>query len=268
MNALSVVNHLRDLASDPQNREAIVKDAGCLPGLILFLDNSDSCVLRSALQALSYLSECPSNREAMKNELGMMVSLENLSNRCEVVDIKLLALDVWNVLSAPLRTGTARTPQNSHKPAQFFFASANKSTKTITLHVQGLDNVHNRNLCEEALCKVKGVISFTFQTAVRRCTVRVRADLATESLANAIAATKVLKAQQVIQNESGNEVYLPIEADGAHMEQNSHLPEYLAEEESPQKGIHQAVASNGSKGATSASWVNAAANFLAKSFYW
>lgn len=35
-------------------------------------------------------------------------------------------------------------------------------------------------MCEEALLKVKGVISFTFQMAMKRCTVRVRADLPTE----------------------------------------------------------------------------------------
>lgn len=37
-----------------------------------------------------------------------------------------------------------------------------------------------RGVCEEALLKVKGVISFTFQMAIKRCTVRVRADLPTE----------------------------------------------------------------------------------------
>ncbi len=37
-----------------------------------------------------------------------------------------------------------------------------------------------RGLCEEALLKVKGVISFTFQMASKRCTVRIRSDLSTE----------------------------------------------------------------------------------------
>ncbi|KAG7234725.1 hypothetical protein INR49_004058 [Caranx melampygus] len=32
MDALSVVSQLRDLASEPQNREVIVQDQGCLPG--------------------------------------------------------------------------------------------------------------------------------------------------------------------------------------------------------------------------------------------
>lgn len=50
MDALSVVAQLRDLASEPQNREAIVQDQGCLPGLVLFLDHKDPKVLFATLQ--------------------------------------------------------------------------------------------------------------------------------------------------------------------------------------------------------------------------
>lgn len=46
---LAVVNQLRDLAADPMNRRAIVQDQGCLPGLILFLDNPNPQVVYSAL---------------------------------------------------------------------------------------------------------------------------------------------------------------------------------------------------------------------------
>lgn len=37
-----------------------------------------------------------------------------------------------------------------------------------------------RSLCEEALLKIRGVISFTFQMAVKRCVVRIRSDLKAE----------------------------------------------------------------------------------------
>ncbi|CAB1342480.1 unnamed protein product, partial [Coregonus sp. 'balchen'] len=78
MDALSVVTQLRDLASEPQNREAIVQDQGCLPGLVLFLDHQDPHVLFATLQTMRYLAEWPLNIPTMKNELGMMVSLETL----------------------------------------------------------------------------------------------------------------------------------------------------------------------------------------------
>ena len=50
MDALSVVRQLRDLASEPQNREVIVQDQGCLPGLVLFLDHQNPDVLLATLQ--------------------------------------------------------------------------------------------------------------------------------------------------------------------------------------------------------------------------
>lgn len=92
-----------------------------------------------------------------------------------------------------------------------------------------------RSLCEEALLKIRGVISFTFQMTVKRCIVRIRSDLraevrppssplssplapppplhcfthldvASQALASAIAATQVMKAQQVVKGENGDEV--------------------------------------------------------------
>lgn len=107
--ALAVVNQLRDLATDPMNRRAIVQDQGCLPGLILFLDHTNPQVVYSALlvsltsvlgcapaawslfvrltmigcrsQAIRYLSECRANREKLKSVLGMMLSLQNIVQR-------------------------------------------------------------------------------------------------------------------------------------------------------------------------------------------
>lgn len=104
LDALAVVNQLRDLAADPMNRRAIVQDQGCLPGLILFLDHTSPQVVYSALlvslhpspgvllvgdrvahhvtgcrlKAIRYLAECRVNREKLKGELGMMLSLQNV----------------------------------------------------------------------------------------------------------------------------------------------------------------------------------------------
>lgn len=58
MDALTVVNQLRDLAADPLNRRAIVEDQGCLPGLILFLDHPNPQVIYSALLVRSINRLC------------------------------------------------------------------------------------------------------------------------------------------------------------------------------------------------------------------
>ncbi|XP_075453536.1 armadillo repeat-containing protein 1-like [Ascaphus truei] len=271
MGAVSVVTHLRDLASDPQNRASIVRDKSCIAGLILFLSHQDTRVIESALKTIHYLCENPTHCEIMKNELGMMVSLETIRNRCGIGDdIKLLAQSVHSLLNTPILLHNAYTPgptARKNRP-QFFLASSNKRAKTITLHIHGLDNVEKKNLCEDVLLKVKGVISITFQVAMRRCTVRVKSDLATECLTSAIAETRVLRAQQVIKHECGREVDAPLPNMNSPMEKNSYLPDYLPEEESPQKDMEKALTQTGSKDETHGSWINAAANFLTKTFYW
>ncbi|XP_077366556.1 armadillo repeat containing 1, like isoform X2 [Festucalex cinctus] len=261
MDALSVVSQLRDLASEPQNREAIVQDQGCLPGLVLFLDHQSPEVLLATLQTLRYLAELSPNIPTMKNELGMMVSLENLVTRDELsVDITNLAKEVYGILTAP-PLPAHRAPEKTKK-SQFFLNSSNKKAKCVTLHIQGLDSLDQRGLCEEALLKVRGVISFTFQMATKRCTVRIRSDLPAESLASAIAATKVLSAQQV---------FIPLSASGAVAPRDSALPDYLPEEEEeerPEKETDRAVSRTAAKDDASGSWLNAAAGFLTRTFYW
>ncbi|XP_019947350.2 armadillo repeat containing 1, like [Paralichthys olivaceus] len=270
MDALSVVSQLRDLASEPQNREVIVQDQGCLPGLVLFLDHQNSEVLLATLQTLRYLAELPPNIPTMKNELGMMVSLENLIGR-EVlsVDITALAQEVYDILRTPANPAPRTSERETRKKSQFFINSSNKKAKSVTLHIQGLDTTDQRGLCEEALLKVRGVISFTFQMASKRCTVRIRSDLSTESLASAIAATKVLSAQQVVKNEAGEEVLIPLNPSGVKVEQNSALPDYLPEEEeSPEREVDRAISRTTAKEDSNGSWLNAAAGFLTKTFYW
>ncbi|KAK9531659.1 hypothetical protein VZT92_011069 [Zoarces viviparus] len=265
MDALSVVSQLRDLASEPQNREMIVQDQGCLPGLVLFLDHQNPDVLFATVQTLRYLAELTPNISTMRNELGMMVSLEDLIGREGLsVDITALAQELFGILSAPV----PRIPE-SRKKSQFFINSTHKKAKSVTLHIQGLDSTDQRGLCEEALLKVKGVISFTFQMASKRCTVRIRSDLPTESLASAIAATKVLSAQQVVKNEAGEEVFILLDQSGVEVQQNAALPDYLPEEEeSPAREVDRAISRTTAKGDSSGSWLSSAASYLTKTFYW
>ncbi|KAG7273408.1 hypothetical protein CRUP_037470 [Coryphaenoides rupestris] len=235
--ALLVVNQLRDLAADPMNRRAIVQDQGCLPGLILFLDHANP-------QALRYLAECRTNREKMGAELGMMLSLQNV-------------YELLQASGSPEPDRTEGAPSGRRK-AQFFLGSTNKRAKTVVL-----------TLCEEALLRIRGVISFTFQMAVKRCIVRIRSDLKAEALASAIATTEVLTAQQVVKGEDGQEMLLPFAEDGSlQVEHNVDLPEYLPEEEGLASQEPDKAVSRVGTGQDGATWLGAAANFLSRSFYW
>lgn len=270
--ALAVVTQLRDLAADPMNRRAIVQDQGCLPGLILFLDHPNPQVVYAALLAIRYLAECRGNREKLKGELGMMLSLQNVVQKSTTPgETKLLASEIYELLQAS--GGAESEPAagavgGSRRKAQFFLGSSNKRAKTVILHIDGLDDSSRRSLCEEALLKIRGVISFTFQMTVKRCIVRIRSDLKAEALAAAIASTQVMKAQQVVKGENGDEVLIPLAEDGSvEVEQNLELPDYLPEDESPSQEPDKAVTRVGST-QDGTSWLGAATNFLTRSFYW
>ncbi|OCT76867.1 armadillo repeat containing 1 L homeolog isoform X1 [Xenopus laevis] len=269
--ALAVVNQLRDLASDPLNRRAIVQDHGCLPGLILFLDHPNPQVVYSALLALRYLAECRANREKMRCELGMMLSLQNVIQKTTTPgDTQLLATEVYDLLQGTnTADGDCTNEMNSRRrKAQFFLGATNKRAKTVVLHIDGLDDTSRRSLCEDALLKIKGVISFTFQMAVQRCVVRIRSDLKAEALASAIASTKVMKAQQVVKGETGEELLVPFQDAPVEVEENTDLPDYLPEDESPMKEQDKAVSRVGAHQDGAGNWLSTAANFLSRSFYW
>ncbi|XP_029935202.1 armadillo repeat-containing protein 1 [Myripristis murdjan] len=270
VDALSVVNQLRDLAADPLNRRAIVEDQGCLPGLILFLDHSNPQIVYSALLAVRYLAECRANREKMKGELGMMLSLQNVMQKSTSPgETKLLASEIYEILQAAGKDEAEQAEAaaaSCRRKAQFFLGSTNKRAKTVVLQIDGLDDSTRRSLCEEALLKIRGVISFTFQMAVKRCVVRIRSDLKAEALGTAINSTKVMKAQQVVKADDGGELMLPFQ-EAVLVEENTDIPDYLPEEESPSHEQDKAVTRVGSI-TDGMGWLSTAANFLTRSFYW
>ena len=59
--ALAVVTQLRALAAVVENRPFIVRDHGCLPGLVSFLRDDDEQVVFTALETLNFLAQLESN---------------------------------------------------------------------------------------------------------------------------------------------------------------------------------------------------------------
>ncbi|XP_065898831.1 armadillo repeat-containing protein 1-like [Dysidea avara] len=274
MDVLKVVQQLRDLAKEPQNRVTIIKDQGCLPGLILFLDNGDDRVVLTALEALQYLAQLPSNRPTMKKELGMLVSLRTLVNRTGAnPEVRKMAQTVHDMLVIPAATARPLSQSRVAGKGNVFLGASNKRAKVILLQINGLVDANTRRMVEEQLLSVKGIISFTFDMSHRRCTIRGRADLKPQSLCEAIAKTGVLNAEQVVRNEQGEEVFLtfgtaPTARSGLEKENSTpiELPTYLPEELDPEKS-KKAVATTDS-GERGGSWFASVGNFLAKSFYW
>lgn len=176
MSALGVVEHLRNLAADPQNRATIVKDQGCLAGLVLFLDNEDVNVVVTALEALKFLSEFQPNRSKMREEIGMVISLKTIMHK-EGYNPKArqMAKEVYQNIIPPVNTTSSK--RTSGTSQSFFLGNLNKRAKVVTLQIKGLANQITRKLCEEELLKIKGVISFTFVMNKSRCIIRCKIEL-------------------------------------------------------------------------------------------
>lgn len=64
------------------------------------------------------------------------------------------------------------------------------------------------------------------------------------------------------------QMLVPFQDTPVEVEQNTELPDYLPEDESPTKEQDKAVSRVGSHPEGGASWLSTAANFLSRSFYW
>lgn len=269
MTALGVVEHLRNLAADPQNRATIVKDQGCLAGLVLFLDNEDANVVATALEALKLLSEYQPNRSKMRDEIGMVISLKTIMNK-EGFNAKArqIAKEVYQNIITPVNV--ASTKKSGGTSQSFFLGNLNKRAKVIVLQIKGLANQVTRKLCEEELVQIKGVISFTFVMNKSRCLVRCKIELSPETLCDAINKTKVLSAQQVVKNERGEEVMLsfgaaPVSSCGKG--NTSTLPDYLPEDDEDVVISDKAIAKVGG-GDKENGWFSSVTTFFSKTLYW
>lgn len=270
MSALGVVEHLRNLAADPQNRATIVKDQGCLAGLVLFLDNEDVNVVVTALEALKFLSEFHPNRSKMRDEIGMVISLKSIVNK-EGYNAKArqLAKEVYKNIHA--HVPTAPSQRTSGTTQAFFLGNLNKRAKVIVLQIKGLANQVTRKLCEEELLKVKGVISFTFVMNKSRCVVRCKLELSPEALCDAINKTKVLSAQQVVKNEHGEEVMLSFGStpvSNCARGNSSKLPDYLPEEDDDVPVISDKALTKVGGEDKENGWFSSVTSFFSKTLYW
>ncbi|XP_022089678.1 armadillo repeat-containing protein 1-like [Acanthaster planci] len=280
MDVCAVVKQLRELASDPKNRDAIVKDQGCLPGLVLFLDNDNIDVVVAALETLQLLADCPSNCPIMKKELGMLISLQDIMDKSKYsLRAQNLARDIHDRLTTPPSPSPLKETQNTtqHRPVPkckenkaFFLGSTNRKGKVVTLQLNGLNDQEQRKACEDELLKVKGVISFTFDLFRKRCILRTKAELKPELLIAAVARTETMSAKQVLKNEFGEEVLLSFGADPATADkENASRPDYLPEDDSPVRGLDKAVVRQGkAEQQPKTSWLSTAASFISTSFYW
>jgi len=254
-----------------------VKDQGCLPGLILFLGDQDNGVVLLALKTLHLLAEHVPNRKVMFTEIGMVPSLRKTMNDEEgrysnEAEVKKLASSLYNKLQPPIaRTSRQRVHTVAPTQQKFFVGSSNRKAKMITLQIKGLHDDATRKLCEDNLLLVKGVVSFTFNMSKQRCMVRVTPTVSPQMLCKAIENTKLLNAEQVVRNKSGEEVVIsfgqhpsiPGEQKG---EIENEFPDYLPEDD-PVETSNAAITKTG-KDENGSGWFGGVSSFISNTLYW
>jgi len=215
------------------------------------------------LKTLYLLAQHSPNRQQMKDEIGMMESLKPLISH-ENSEIKKYAIDVHDILS-----GRRSNKTTGRRNVTYGLGSSNNRAKVITLQVRGLHQA-TRKICEEKLLQVKGVISFTFNVAKARCIVRVKPSVAAEKLCSSIEETKIMSAQQIVKDESGEEVVLSFgKGPVVTAEEGKELPDYLPEETENEDPGEKALARTNQKSSSEkGGWFSGVTNFISNSLYW
>jgi len=156
--ALEVVTQLLQLSKDPENRPFIVSNEGTLPGLVMFLENDNDDIVKSAVETLHNLALCEPNKDLMIREPGLIAGLHKLNpSNIPLLSTTLLALD-------PPRTPTQ--PSEAEKAALRLSAA-----KTHTFYIKGMNNF-TKHKVEETLVSVKGVVSFLIDVHTHKAVVR------------------------------------------------------------------------------------------------
>lgn len=297
---IGVVQALRALALEPKNRKAVARDQGCLAGLVLVLDNMDKKVVFTALEALQFLSQCEENHTIMRHELGLMESLDAvIANESELPESKKLAEEVKENIrekkpvhkathesKQPLRRSArnmaSKTPHKSDTPSRgtqqsFFTGVTNKKARVVVLYVEGLKSRSAKQRVQDALLKVRGVISFTFDLGRSRVTVRARAELSAEEVGRSILSKAQLTSQQVVKDENGLDMMVPLTSDDANegvsdvkMPETTAEPMYLDDFEASSPGnLRSAIVDTSKKGKNGeGGWFGYVGDYISRTLYW
>jgi armadillo repeat-containing protein 1 len=307
MDALVVVKQLRALAADPKHRAAIVKDRGCLPGLVLFLDNADPAVMETALETLAMLAEpndqcSPPPAIAMRSETGMMDSLDAIIDGTVGATLRArsLARQVKARLTQseqpssgpqqssasatlrPAQTQQGPTQKPSQQPVKADAASTSATSASnvrfVIISVDRPLDSHLITAIEEQLLAVRGVVSFTFESASSRVLVRAKMALAVETLCRAVQeAQPGMRARHVVRDENGRDSF--VDVCGSPMKSSDYGMSGYLPDDAGSAGIavsaqeaRTALARVGVKKkkapeATS-SWFGSVTDFIGKSLYW
>lgn len=181
----------------------------------------------------------------------------------------------------PSSVATASSSSAFARPPSIKVQKQKSNSKTVTLQIKGLLDVHDRDSCREKLLEVKGVVSLTFDMKLKRAVLRVKNDLRAEDLVVAVRQTQTMSASQVVFDGDGNETlisfaHLSLDGDNASGGENDaedddvDYPDYLSDADelpSPEKG-DKAMSRVKGEVDDGSSWFSSVSSFVKDAFYW
>jgi len=281
--AAATIAMMAQMAEDPRKCQALVQDDTCVGGLVMVLSNKEDQVVKIALQTLKKLSARPAHRPRLAHFIGMKDQLDMLTNTHPNVEIQSLAQEVKTQLlpespqfqkPPPVPAATTQPP-SEHKTEigkrgrrnSMCVKSNLQNAKTVVLHIRGMHDKDDMDLCRRMLIEVKGVISITFDFKKKHSILRARPDLNIETLAKAISKTYTMVAEKVTKDFQGNEIIEPIDYMSTSMhEDEDDMPDY-PDDDSPIRGTNT-LTRLGGKPKQGWNMLKSVGEFISTSFYW
>uniref|UniRef100_A0A1B6BWZ8 Armadillo repeat-containing protein 1 n=1 Tax=Clastoptera arizonana TaxID=38151 RepID=A0A1B6BWZ8_9HEMI len=180
----------------------------------------------------------------------------NLSEKANIL-YKRLLLDI------PSYSTSNENQLNSDEHSTNTAIKCKFETKLLTFHIHGL-SMRTREDLETALVKVKGIVSVVIDVQHQRCIIRALPQVKPEVIAEAVYSSTLMELKLVALNANKQEVLQDVL--NLVDDDNSSLPPYLPEENSPVK--EKAIISLTDLRNNATNWINAATSFFQNSFYW
>ncbi|EGG19708.1 hypothetical protein DFA_00286 [Cavenderia fasciculata] len=210
---------------DPENRQTIVKDQGCLPALVMFMSNDNEDVSALCLETLLLLAQTEQNVQAMSSEPGLVSGLQKMTGKQQQV-----AQRIVGYLEQPKKQSTtsfsmlvgervpialkqsrpspsvssANTPPNITTTVPNPTVQSNNSKQIddisqIMGQRVGMNNEATKKQVEECLLHTKGVISFMIDLHSYQAT--IRCTITPDQVKTAIRNTLGLSASLMIDGQ-------------------------------------------------------------------
>jgi len=195
MSAKEIVAKLRAMAADPSHRTQLVKEPGTIPTLISSLSESDTDISFTALEVVYFLSLNVDNRPIMAQETLLLKALKQFM-MTGTLKQKKVAIAAYTNLQAYANSLPTGAPEPAEKentdnaeatsssapskqatgtaaaPRATSLLSEGTTINTYTVFVSGLNTDSAKRELEQALLKVRGVISIYCDTVEYKAVIR------------------------------------------------------------------------------------------------